>query len=183
MMEHVHSFPIRRHGLSRGMHRLILLRHGKTENRAASGEDFDRALTERGRADVSLVVSALAEAGFVPDRALVSAAVRTRQTWDVAAPMFPKVALEVRKELYDADARTLLSAGHTPLGKTVIVVAHNPGMQVLAVTLAQRAQAPSHEARLRAGLSTGAAAVFDFHADTVEAQGLFYPADFGGGPD
>lgn len=165
------------------MHRLILLRHGKTENRAASGEDFDRALTDRGRADVSLVVSALAEAGFVPDRALVSAAVRTRQTWDVAAPIFPKVALEVRKELYDADARALLSAGHTPLGKTVIVVAHNPGMQVLAVTLAQRAQAPSHEARLRAGLSTGAAAVFDFHADTVEAQGLFYPADFGGGPD
>lgn len=165
------------------MDRLILFRHGKTENRAPSGEDFDRALTDRGRADVTLVAAALAEAGFAPDRALVSAAVRARQTWEVASPLFPKATLEMRKELYDADARTLLSAGQTPLGKTVVIVAHNPGLQVLAVALAQRAGAPSHEARLRAGLSTGTAAVFDFHADTVEAQGLFYPADLGGGPD
>ena len=33
------------------MKRLILFRHAKTERTSASGEDFDRALTERGKAD------------------------------------------------------------------------------------------------------------------------------------
>ena len=165
------------------MDQLILFRHGKTEARAASGEDFDRQLTERGRRDVRLVADALAEAGLAPDRALVSAAVRTRETWEAIAPVFPNAILETRAELYDADARGLLAAGQTPLGRTVAIVAHNPGLQILAIALAGRARAPSYEARLRAGLATGAAAVFAFAEDQVEALGLFYPADYGGGPD
>ena len=165
------------------MDRLILFRHGKTEARAASGEDFDRQLTPRGSRDVRLVADALAAAGFAPDRALVSAAVRTRETWEAIAPAFPNAILETRAELYDADARGLLAAGQTPLGRTVAIVAHNPGLQILAIALAGRARAPSYEARLRAGLATGAAAVFAFAEDQVEALGLFYPADYGGGPD
>ena len=58
------------------MDRLILLRHGKAEPDAASGQDFDRALTERGRRDTLIVAKALAEAGFAPDLVLVSTAVR-----------------------------------------------------------------------------------------------------------
>lgn len=165
------------------MDRLILFRHGKTEARAPSGEDFDRQLTERGQHDARLVADALAAAGFAPDRALVSAAVRTRQTWDAMAPAFPNAKVETRPELYDASARVLLDVGHSPLGRTVAVVAHNPGLQILALALAARAHAPSYEARLRAGLATGAAAVFGFDDDAVEALGLFYPADYGGGPD
>ena len=165
------------------MDRLILFRHGKTEARAPSGEDFDRRLVERGRRDVRLVSDALAGAGFTPDRALVSAAIRARETWEAAAPAFPEATLETRPELYDSDARVLLNAGQTPLGRTVAVVAHNPGLQVLAIALAGRARAASYEARLRAGLATGAAAVFEFAGDRVEALGLFYPADFGGGPE
>lgn len=165
------------------MDRLILFRHGKTEARAPSGEDFDRRLTERGHRDTQLVAGALREAGFLPDRALVSAAVRARETWEAAAPAFPGAVLETRPELYDSDARTLLAAAQTPLARTVVVVAHNPGLQVLAIALAGRAKAPSYEARLRQGFATGAAAVFAFSGEAVEAKGLFYPADFGGGPD
>ncbi len=165
------------------MDRLILFRHGKTEARAPSGEDFDRQLTERGRRDARLVADALAEAGLLPDRALVSAAVRAQQTWETIAPAFPGAVLETRPDLYDAEARVLLAAGQTPLGRTVAIVAHNPGLQVLAIALAGRALAPSYEARLRAGLATGAAAVFGFAQDRVEALGLFYPSDYGGGPD
>ena len=165
------------------MDRLILFRHGKTEARAASGEDFDRQLTPRGWRDVGLVSGALAEAGFAPDRTLVSAAVRAQETWQAAAPAFPGAILETRRDLYDADARSLLAAGRTPLGRTVMIVAHNPGLQILTIALAGRAMAPSYEARLRAGLATGAAAVFAFTEDRVEALGLFYPVDYGGGPD
>ncbi len=165
------------------MDRLILFRHGKTESRAPSGEDFDRRLTERGQRDARLVADALAAAGHAPDRALVSAAARARETWAAAAPAFPGAAVETRPELYDADARTLLTTGQSPLGRTVMVVAHNPGLQVLAIALAGRADAAADELRLRQGFATGAAAVFAFGKDRVEALGLFYPADHGGGPD
>ena len=77
------------------MDRLILIRHGKTEARATSGEDFDRQLTERGRRDVQLVAEAMIAAGLIPDRVLVSAAVRTRQTWDAMSPSFPEATLEM----------------------------------------------------------------------------------------
>jgi phosphohistidine phosphatase len=165
------------------MDRLILLRHGKAEARAASGEDFDRPLTPRGWRDARLIANAVAEAGFAPDRAVVSAAVRTRETWEAVAPTFPGAILETRPELYDADARVLLAAGQTPLGRTVAIVAHNPGLQILAIALALRALAPAVEARLRDGFATGAAAAFGFAEDRVEALGLYYPADYGGGPD
>jgi len=165
------------------MDRLILFRHGKTENRAPSGEDFDRRLLDRGRDDAALVAEALKSEGFAPDRALVSAAVRARQTWEAIAPIFTGVTVENRPDLYDSDARTLLSAGQTPLGKAVVIVAHNPGLQILSIALAQRAGDRAVEARLREGFATGAAAVFDFGPDTVAARGLFYPVDFGGGPE
>jgi phosphohistidine phosphatase len=165
------------------MDRLILIRHAKTEARAPSGEDFDRALTPRGLRDARLTAEALADAGFEIDRALVSAAVRARQTWEVAAEVFPRAVIETRPELYDADARTLLAAGRTPLGRSVAMIAHNPGLQILAIALAARAEAPSFEARLRRGFATGAAAVYGFDGEAVEALGLLYPADYGGGPD
>jgi len=165
------------------MDRLILIRHGKTEARATSGEDFDRQLTERGRRDVQLVAEAMIAAGLIPDRVLVSAAVRTRQTWDAMSPSFPEATLETRPELYDADARVLLATGQTPLGRTVAVIAHNPGLQILALALAGQARARIYENRLRAGFATGAAVAFAITEGEVEALGLFYPADFGGGPE
>lgn len=165
------------------MERLILFRHAKAEASAASGEDFDRALVDRGREDARLMAGALKAAGFDVDRALVSAAVRARGTWQAASEVFPKAVVETRPELYDSDARTLLQAGQTPLGRTVAVVAHNPGLQILAITLAGRASAASYEARLRQGFPTAAAAVFGFTHAGVEALGLFYPKDYGGGAE
>ena len=66
------------------MRRLILLRHAKAENQAASGEDIDRALTARGLADAARMGQVLADAGLQPDLALVSSGVRARQTWEAA---------------------------------------------------------------------------------------------------
>jgi phosphohistidine phosphatase len=165
------------------MDRLILIRHAKTEARAPSGEDFDRGLTDRGRRDAKLIAETLEAAELVPDRALVSAALRTRETWEAMSAIFPEATLETRPELYDADARVLLAAGQTPLGRTVAVVAHNPGLQVLTLALAGRAREGSYEARLRSGFPTGAAAAFAFKDDIVQALGLFYPSDYGGGPE
>ncbi|HWW25895.1 MAG TPA: histidine phosphatase family protein, partial [Caulobacter sp.] len=52
------------------MDRLILMRHGKAEQHAASGGDFERALAPRGQNDAALMAKVLAKAGLSPDLAL-----------------------------------------------------------------------------------------------------------------
>ena len=47
------------------MDRLILLRHGKAETDAPTGQDFDRALTGRGRRDAALVAREAGHGGVV----------------------------------------------------------------------------------------------------------------------
>jgi phosphohistidine phosphatase len=108
--------------------RLIVVRHAKAEPFAAS--DRARPLTERGHADARDVGTHLREAGFLPDQAVVSSAVRTRQTWeDLAAAAevaecpvtyddavhtgSPDRVLEALRAV-PADARTVLLVGHNP---------------------------------------------------------------------
>lgn len=155
------------------MQRLILFRHGKAENRASSGEDFDRALVHRGREEARATAEALAAAGLSPDLAIVSAAARTVATFEAVRPVWPECREDIRASLYNADARTLLDAARSPLGRTVVVIAHNPGVQVLAMGLFQRAGADALERRAREGFPTAAAAVFAFGGDQIVSLGLF----------
>src|SRR3569833_758066 len=111
------------------MRRLILLRHGKTESASATGGDFDRALTERGRRDSALMGQVLAEAGAVSGLALVSPARRAEETWAAAAPAFPNTRAEVVRTLYLAAPEQIAAAVDTVgEGVSVIVVGHNPGL-------------------------------------------------------
>src|SRR3954471_5950767 len=72
------------------MRRLLLLRHAKAERLQPGGRDHDRALAERGRADARKLGAFLARHAFVPDRAVVSTAARTRETWQLLATAFEK---------------------------------------------------------------------------------------------
>src|SRR5690606_25377106 len=92
------------------MRRLVLMRHAKAERGGPGVEDFDRALTERGVTDAALVGAALARSGITPDLTLASAAARTRQTWAAICGLFPKARAELRRNLYHAEANTLLRA-------------------------------------------------------------------------
>lgn len=160
-------------GQTDAMQRLILFRHGKAENRAPSGDDFDRDLVERGREEARETAQALADAGLVPDLAIVSAATRTVATWDAARSVWPECRADIRANLYNAEARMLLDAGRSPLGRTVVVIAHNPGVQVLAMALFNQAGAHELERRAREGFPTSVAAAFAFEGDSVTSLGLF----------
>jgi phosphohistidine phosphatase len=117
------------------MQRLILLRHGKAESVAASGGDFERGLTERGRRDAALIGRVLAAAGMTPDLALVSAARRARETWEQTAPAFPHARCESSRLLYLASSEQLaqLAAGATEPVNSLIIVGHNPGLHDFAL--------------------------------------------------
>lgn len=150
------------------MERLIILRHGKAERGSASGEDFDRALTERGREDAAAIGRWLAMTGALPDVALVSSAVRAVQTYEAARRSFPKTEVRMRRDLYLARPEQLLRAAWAEAAATVMLVGHNPGLHDLALKLANGGGAGSADlARLHEGYPTSAAAVFRFDADTT----------------
>jgi phosphohistidine phosphatase len=163
------------------MDRLILLRHGKADADATSGQDFDRALTERGRRDALLVNKAMAEAGLYPDLALVSPASRTLQTWEAAATVFARTPVKVIPALYEigpAEILELAQAEGAAAG-TVMIIGHNPGLGALSAHLAQTCRAGA-EVMARTGMSfpTGAASVIHFDPP---AFSLYAPRALGGG--
>ena len=117
--------------------RLILLRHAKSD--WPDVPDQDRPLAKRGRRDAPRIGRWLHEHGYQPDVAVVSAATRTRQTWDLVAPELggsPAVRFEPRA--YAASALTLLYlAQELPERyRTALLIGHNPGLSELATSLA-----------------------------------------------
>lgn len=163
------------------MRRLILFRHAKTEARSPQGDDLSRRLVERGCAEARIMGEVLAEAGFDCGLALVSPAVRARQTWAEMAPSFPRARSEIRPALYDATPAEIV--GETGQGTgdadTVIVIGHNPGLQELAVELlVDHGGAHGDIERVSAGFPTAAAAAFDIDADgRFQMSGLFFARD------
>jgi phosphohistidine phosphatase len=166
------------------MDRLILMRHGKAEQHAASGGDFERALAPRGQNDAALMARVLAQAQLSPDLALVSAARRTRETWEAAAPAFADARSEVRRDLYHAEAQDVLAAirDEAPDSGAVMVVGHNPGLHELALRLALGGPAdPVLLAKLRSRFPTSTVAVFSIDADGAPTLShLFYASENGG---
>jgi phosphohistidine phosphatase len=64
---------------------LFLLRHGIAEDRAASGRDADRALTEEGRQKLHRVMKRAAAAGVEPSLIISSPYKRAVETAEIAA--------------------------------------------------------------------------------------------------
>lgn len=169
------------------MHRLILMRHAKTERLAESGLDRDRALTPRGLDDAALMGRILAEKGLRPDLALVSAATRTRQTWDTMHEPLGDVEVRIEPRLYDATTdiiRRFVEDAEDKAG-CLLIVAHNPGVQLLALEyLTESAASPSILDRMAGGFPTGAAAVFEVDvAGRCVYDGFLTPKAFGGGAE
>jgi phosphohistidine phosphatase len=154
------------------MQRLILLRHAEAEQNGAGG-DVHRALTARGHADARAAGQALAARGFVPGLALVSSARRAVETWEAAAPAFPAARMRLEARLYNDSAEGLFAAARAAGADAVLLVAHNPGLQMLALELAVRAGAPGlADARQ---FPPAAAAVFGFAGGAPRFEALILP--------
>lgn len=164
------------------MDRLILLRHGEAEAGSETGGDFGRRLTARGREASAAVASALADVGLIPDLALVSAAVRTRETWAAMSGLLPGCEVRFEEGLYLAEApemqRQVRSAGAAGV---ILLVGHNPGLQELAEALMVEASGPPDTlSRIRSGFPTSAAVAFAFDANGRPTfDGFFQPDPLG----
>jgi phosphohistidine phosphatase len=145
------------------MRRLFLVRHAKAEP-SIGRDDYERKLTERGRADARRVAEALAGRRFLPDILLHSGAARAKETAEIfAAEWRSKVGVEEEARLYDASLTTLLDCTRA-LGrahKRVALVGHNPGLGELATALTGSGAEPEVSS-LGAKYPTGAVAILDF---------------------
>ncbi|PFG42961.1 phosphohistidine phosphatase [Isoptericola jiangsuensis] len=140
--------------------RLVLLRHAKAEPSSGSLPDHDRPLALNGRKQAGRVGMALTAAGLVPDLALVSSALRTRQTWELARGHLGngggKIPAEVRDELYVASIADVLDLVRDvdPSVKTLLVVGHEPTMAATAAYVADKGSDEVALAQVRVGVPT-----------------------------
>ena len=113
------------------MYEILLMRHAKSDWHSHTA-DIDRPLNKRGKRDAAAMGRYLKQSNIGPDRAVTSVARRAQDTANLVLERFPTVRDEmtIDKELYLAGLDTLLEAIqlYAIEGKTLLLVAHNPGM-------------------------------------------------------
>ncbi len=127
---------------------LTVVRHAKAVPAEGGVNDFDRVLTEKGRAQAEILRQWACDpetlGAYGPATALVSAAARTRETYALAFAGTPFVhAVETSELIYngrrDVSAHDVLVelAAIDPVSESLLVVAHNPTVYDLVTLLSK----------------------------------------------
>ena len=156
------------------MKQLLILRHAKSSWDDSALADFDRPLGPRGLKTAPLMGRELARRGWLPDLALVSPALRTRDTWRLVSAELPThVPAQFAEELYEAAAGVILARVRQARAESLLVIGHNPGLQHFALRLAGAGSDESVFKTIEAKFPTAALARFTVAGDWAEL-------DFGG---
>ena len=130
--------------------RILLMRHAKSDWKDVGLGDKERPLNSRGKATAPLMASWVFEHDYLPNLVVCSGAIRTQQTLELmmqqwstiqtTSPILvlPQVIIEDR--LYLATDSFILSvakseAARGESGACILMLGHNPGMEVLASKL------------------------------------------------
>ena len=149
-----------------------MLRHAKSSWDHDGLTDHERPLSKRGTKACGLIGTYLVKNGLQPDQVLSSDSVRTRATFALVASEFKdaQIAASFHSELYLADPGTILEfvrAAHRGT-KTLLLLAHNPGIHALSLALVGR----GNRSRLREmamKFPTAGLAVISFDCDKWNA--------------
>lgn len=169
------------------MKTLFVMRHAKAQRESDSGDDFDRALAERGWRDGERVGREMREHRFDLGQVLASPAMRAKQTVEAVARGYGALAPQFDPRLYLASASELLRIVSETDDATdnLMLIGHNPSFQTLILLLASRDE--YLRVRVADGLPTAALAVIELTAlhwrDVGELSGklvrLIVPRDLG----
>ena len=150
--------------------RLIVMRHAKAEPFAPS--DHARPLTDRGLASARDAGSHLRDWGLAPDYAVVSSALRTRQTWDALVETAAIVHCTVRFDdaVFTGSPDVVLEALRAvPEDATLVIfVGHNPTAAFVAHHLDDGEGDPEEVSELFKGFPPGAMAVLEVRVPWAE---------------
>ena len=142
---------------------LYLLRHAKSDWSDPSLRDHDRPLAPRGRRAAEAMADYMDEADLRPEAVLCSTAVRTRRTWALLQDrVAPDATVHFEEDLYGATAGEIVRVVRSleREAERVLVVGHNPGVQVAALHLAGTGPETAL-ARMRWKFPTAALAVLE----------------------
>ena len=153
---------------------LMLLRHAKAEFQDGV-PDHERSLSSRGHADAPLVGRWMLEHETAPDSILVSTALRTRQTctWVCKELGDRAPTPKLEDDLYAARPSEMLAViNHVPPTVTsLLVIAHNPGVQELAMRLASVRSSERAVMDLATDYPTAGLTVMTFDGEWAELDG------------
>ncbi len=126
------------------MKTLTLLRHAKSTWDDPVTRDFDRPLNPRGRRAARTIGGEMKRLGLAFDAVVASPAVRVRETVAEVEASFGPLAADFDQRLYLASLDTLLDIVRAaPDGAaSLLLVAHNPGLELLTLALAAERKAP-----------------------------------------
>jgi len=156
------------------MRTLYVLRHAKSGWDDPTLHDHDRPLDLRGERAALIMGRYMAQRRFVPDLVLCSTARRAQETRTLAATQWgAEPPVEVDRDLYLTGERMLLKRlARVPDDyRHVLLVAHNPDLHDLVVTLGRRGNEE---------LLAGVAAKFPTAAFAAIKLPLVHWADIGG---
>ncbi len=128
------------------MKTLLLLRHAKSNWEDDNLDDHDRSLSKRGMKDAPRIGIMLRAQGLLPDLILCSSAQRARSTAELAAETSGYGGeIRLSRELYAAPPTAYLEAlRELPDSyQQVMVVGHNPGLEILLEILTGETEALS----------------------------------------
>lgn len=112
------------------------MRHGPAEDYAASGRDFDRALTPKGRERVREVARALLSAGEAPAEIVTSPLVRARETAAELLEIFGERPLEIARGLEPGrDVLGLVTDLFSEGRENAVLVGHEPDLSDVVAAL------------------------------------------------
>ncbi len=149
---------------------LVLVRHAES---ADGPIDIERPLAARGRRAAAAVGRSLAQAGIVPDRIIVSPALRARQTWERAqSELTATVEVVIDGRIYNNDVALLFDViRDTPADvHALALIGHNPSFAELALVLDDGTGDEDARQDVLAGYPAGGVAVFEIPAPWDEMR-------------
>lgn len=149
--------------------RLILIRHAKSSWDDPFQDDHARVLNKRGRDAARAIGTWLQAKEHEPDHVLVSDAARTVETAELILPCLNgDPSVDYLPALYHASPDTVLDLTQRYTSGCVAIIAHNPGIGMLARAVSVKA--PDH--RRFDDYPTCATTVIDFNGPVSIRSGV-----------
>lgn len=145
------------------MRKLTIIRHAKSSWKDFGASDFDRKLNKRGRKDAPAMGAYMASSSINPDLILCSAALRTKETLELLKESAGfSSEIQILEQLYligKPQLIKLLSKSSDDYNH-ICVIAHNPGLHELVLSLTADAS-PEIQAEINRNFPTSAMAHFE----------------------
>ena len=119
--------------------RLIIMRHAQSLQ-TSMHSDHDRPLDALGNEQAPKTAQKLIQCDWIPDLVFCSDAKRTKETWNLIAPLLDQVPILFTHELYQATVDQILAMIQTNAGssQTLMLLGHNPTSEALVACLSTK---------------------------------------------